>query len=102
MGIYGRIFSSARSSTTSCVVVRSLLVGSSLPRASSPTGVAFSSASIRGGDKISVTRVVVGSESVLVIVSDRYVCAAICNKSRRPSNSYPGRCSPGNSRLVNI
>jgi len=55
------------------------------------------------GERMYVRRAFVGSvESSCGLVNDRYDCVTICSRSSKPSNSYPGRCSPGNNRRVNI
>jgi len=71
-----------------------------------PAGVAMESAVAVGmgdGERMSVRSAFVGSvESSCGVVNDRYDCVTICSRSSKPSNSYPGRCSPGNNRRVNI
>lgn len=97
VGMYGRTVSSFKSTTGCSTVALSLDIGECL----GPAGVAFSD-KVGVGERIFSIRVVAGSESVLEEVSDRYDWVAICSNRRRPSSSYPGLCSPGNSRRVNI
>jgi hypothetical protein len=115
VGMNGIRVLSARSITSSpglfCLVVKSgdiLACGrwamAEIFRA--PVGVAFSfvdSCGVEFGERIDVRREAVGSdESSCGDVNDRYDWVMICSRRRRPSSSYPGRCSPGNNRRVNI
>jgi hypothetical protein len=71
-----------------------------------PVGVAFLASDSGGakfGERIDVRSEVVGlEESSCGEVKDRYDWVMIWRRRRRPRSSYPGRCSPGNNRRVNI
>jgi len=112
-GIKGRRISSARSMTSSrarfCVAIKGGdKSGWALAEISvGPVGAAFlasDSGGVEFGERIDVRSEVVGLEEEASCgeVNERYDWVRIWRRRRRPRSSYPGRCSPGNNRRVNI